>query len=153
MSTVAGDLDQLGTGFWINYVRKGRLIEFICDFCNLVLRTALSDPRHFPAVELRIDGALGRVLTSAASRQRKETAMQLNAEPETRAAAGAIGAASLGDLPEWNLADLYPGMDAPELKSDLRGRPSKAVAFEKRWKGTLAAEAASRRRRPARRRR
>ena len=22
---------------------------------------------------------------------------------------------SLGALPEWNLADLYPGMDAPEL--------------------------------------
>ena len=25
----------------------------------------------------------------------------------------------LGDLPEWNLDDLYTGQDAPELKRDL----------------------------------
>ena len=25
----------------------------------------------------------------------------------------------LGDLPEWNLGDLYTGGDAPELKRDL----------------------------------
>ncbi len=69
--------------------------------------------------------------------------MQLNAEPETRAAAGAIGAASLADLPEWDLADLYPGMEAPELKRDLAMAAEQAVAFEKRWKGTLASEAAA----------
>ena len=27
--------------------------------------------------------------------------------------------ASLGDLPEWNLADLYSAMDAPELAADI----------------------------------
>ena len=43
--------------------------------------------------------------------------MQLNAEPETRRPSGAIGAASLADLPEWDLADLYPGMEAPELEA------------------------------------
>ena len=31
----------------------------------------------------------------------------------------AQGASALGDLPEWNLADLYPAMDAPELARDL----------------------------------
>ncbi len=48
----------------------------------------------------------------------------------------------LGNLPEWNLADLYPGMDAPELKRDIDKAGADAVAFESRWKGTLAAEAA-----------
>ena len=47
-----------------------------------------------------------------------------------------------GNLPEWNLADLYPGMDAPELKRDIDKASADAVAFESRWKGTLAAEAA-----------
>ena len=65
------------------------------------------------------------------------------------AAAGARGRAStartaLGELPEWNLGDLYPSMDAPELKSDLERALADAVAFEQRWKGTLAAEAARR---------
>jgi oligoendopeptidase F len=49
---------------------------------------------------------------------------------------------SLGDLPEWDLADLYPGMDAPEVKRDLDKAASDAAAFESRWKGTLAEEAA-----------
>ncbi len=58
-------------------------------------------------------------------------------------AAVSTGQAStdLGDLPEWNLSDLYSGMDASELKRDLDKAASDAVAFETRWKGTLAAEA------------
>jgi oligoendopeptidase F len=51
-------------------------------------------------------------------------------------------ALELGNLPEWNLADLYPGMDAPELRRDIDKAGADAVAFESRWKGTLAAEAA-----------
>ncbi|TIS80073.1 MAG: oligoendopeptidase F, partial [Mesorhizobium sp.] len=60
-----------------------------------------------------------------------------------RLAATASGqaAAELGDLPEWNLADLYSGMEAPELKRDIARAASDAIAFEVRWKGTLAAEA------------
>jgi oligoendopeptidase F len=50
--------------------------------------------------------------------------------------------ASLGDLPEWDLADLYTGMDAAELKRDLDKAAADAAAFEARWKGTLADEAA-----------
>ena len=60
-----------------------------------------------------------------------------------RAAAAAAGsrAAALGELPEWNLADLYPGIDAPELKADIERAAREAEAFEAQWKGTLAAEA------------
>ena len=57
------------------------------------------------------------------------------------APASGLGAAELGDLPEWNLADLYAGMDAPELKRDIARAAADAISFEARWKGTLAAEA------------
>ena len=36
------------------------------------------------------------------------------------ASAPARGKSKLGALPEWNLADLYAGPDAPALKADLR---------------------------------
>jgi oligoendopeptidase F len=49
--------------------------------------------------------------------------------------------ASLGDLPEWNLADLYSGMDAPELQSDVKRAGDEAIAFEQQWKGKLSEEA------------
>ena len=62
-------------------------------------------------------------------------------ERTAKAAMGA-GAAALGNLPEWNLSDLYPAMDAPELARDLERAAADAVAFEDRWKGKLAAEAA-----------
>ncbi len=44
----------------------------------------------------------------------------------------------LGDLPEWNLADLYAGPDSPELAADLERLQSESVAFEADYKGTLA---------------
>ena len=46
--------------------------------------------------------------------------------------------ADLGPLPEWNLADLYAGMEAPELAADLARAASDAAAFQSRAKGTLA---------------
>ncbi|PWJ83815.1 oligoendopeptidase F [Pseudaminobacter salicylatoxidans] len=55
--------------------------------------------------------------------------------------ASAHGAADLGNLPEWDLTDLYPAMDAPELRRDLKRASDDAIAFEQRWKGTLATEA------------
>ncbi len=55
--------------------------------------------------------------------------------------AAATGAAALAGLPEWNLSDLYAGMDAPELARDLASVAAAAVAFETEWKGKLAQEA------------
>ncbi|MBB3999856.1 M3 family oligoendopeptidase [Aureimonas pseudogalii] len=48
----------------------------------------------------------------------------------------------LGVLPEWNLGDLYPAIDAPEIEADLRSSQARATAFAARWRGTLAAAAA-----------
>ncbi|MEW6641637.1 MAG: M3 family oligoendopeptidase [Pseudomonadota bacterium] len=42
-------------------------------------------------------------------------------------------------LPEWNLADLYPSIDAPEIARDLDKLEADCVAFEAAYKGKLAA--------------
>ncbi|WP_421726331.1 M3 family oligoendopeptidase [Bauldia sp.] len=42
-----------------------------------------------------------------------------------------------GDLPEWNLDDLYPGSDSPELKDALAKAAADSIAFEERFKGRL----------------
>ena len=44
---------------------------------------------------------------------------------------------ALGDLPEWNLNDLYPGMDSAELKADKEKSLTEAIAFETDYKGKL----------------
>src|ERR1700757_3678513 len=41
-------------------------------------------------------------------------------------------------LPEWNLADLYSGIDAPEVTRDLTRMDAECVAFETDYKGKLA---------------
>ncbi len=48
----------------------------------------------------------------------------------------------LGALPEWNLDDLYRGLDSPELKWDLENAETRCVAFEADFKGKLAGLAA-----------
>jgi oligoendopeptidase F len=44
----------------------------------------------------------------------------------------------LGPLPEWDLADLYPGRDSPELRRDIAALAADAGAFRARWQGRLA---------------
>lgn len=47
-------------------------------------------------------------------------------------------ASKTGKLPEWNLADLYSGIDAPEVARDLEKMDADCVAFETDYKGKLA---------------
>jgi oligoendopeptidase F len=61
-----------------------------------------------------------------------------------RGSTAAAPNAALGNLPEWNLSDLYPSMDSAELKSDIERAGTEAIRFEERWKGKLSAEAAGR---------
>ena len=49
----------------------------------------------------------------------------------------------LGSLPVWDLADLYSGNDAPELKADIETARKEAKAFEADYKGKLSALAQS----------
>ena len=46
--------------------------------------------------------------------------------------------AVLGDLPQWDLADLYPATDSAELEADLDRAARESRAFSDRWKGKLA---------------
>jgi len=43
----------------------------------------------------------------------------------------------LGALPEWNLNDLYPGMESSELKWDLENGENQCLTFEQAYKGKL----------------
>jgi oligoendopeptidase F len=52
-------------------------------------------------------------------------------------------AGKLGVLPEWNLDDLYPGLDSPELKWDLENAENRCRSFETDFKGRLAGLAAA----------
>jgi oligoendopeptidase F len=52
-------------------------------------------------------------------------------------AAHAASKGDLGILPEWNLADLYPGMEAPEFKRDLAHVDEESKAFAATYQGKL----------------
>jgi len=41
-------------------------------------------------------------------------------------------------LPEWNLADLYSSIDAPEVAADLARADAECIVFEETYKGKLA---------------
>jgi oligoendopeptidase F len=64
-------------------------------------------------------------------------------KPNTKtSAAKARTGNKTGKLPEWNLADLYSGIDAPEVTRDLQRMDAECVAFETNYKGKLAEQAA-----------
>jgi oligoendopeptidase F len=48
------------------------------------------------------------------------------------------GGGDFGELPEWNLDDLYPGTDAPELSSDLQWLTGECASFAGDYEGKLA---------------
>src|SRR4051795_6976983 len=56
----------------------------------------------------------------------------------TKAKPSSKPASKNGKLPEWNLADLYSGIDAPEVARDLETMDADCVAFETDYKGNLA---------------
>jgi oligoendopeptidase F len=63
--------------------------------------------------------------------------------PAGRKAALPKSGSALGALPEWNLADLYSGLDDPAIKRDLARIDSECLAFEEAFKGKLAVLAQS----------
>ncbi len=57
---------------------------------------------------------------------------------DTQAKAKPVRDETLGELPTWNLADLYPDPDSPALQGDLETAAAKAKAFHQRYAGKLA---------------
>ncbi|MEQ1613119.1 MAG: oligoendopeptidase F, partial [Hyphomicrobiaceae bacterium] len=53
-------------------------------------------------------------------------------------AAKSNATAELGAMPEWNLADLYPTMEGPEVKADLAKSGTEAKRIQERYQGKLA---------------
>src|ERR1700743_2000525 len=70
------------------------------------------------------------------SAQRKPVSKKL--DPKKPSAKKAMAKNKTGKLPEWNLADLYSGIDAPEVARDLEKMDAECVAFETDYKGKLA---------------
>src|SRR5262249_20629856 len=59
--------------------------------------------------------------------------------PQTPPKKPAAPAKELGELPEWNLGDLYASIDDPKIKRDLDRADEYSKAFEDDFKGKLAA--------------
>ncbi len=53
-------------------------------------------------------------------------------------AAEQVKATPFGDLPVWDLTDLYPAPDAPELADDIARLETMATDFAARYQGKLA---------------
>ncbi|MGB0905061.1 MAG: oligoendopeptidase F, partial [Mangrovicoccus sp.] len=53
-------------------------------------------------------------------------------------AAPSQGSDGFGNLPEWDLTDLYPAPDAPELTSDLEALAKACDSFAADYTGKLA---------------
>ena len=62
----------------------------------------------------------------------------LNHPFPVRDANASSGSKGLGDLPEWDLSDLYAGDDAPELQRDMEWFEAEAAAFAADYEGKLA---------------
>ncbi|MEO6783767.1 MAG: M3 family oligoendopeptidase [Bradyrhizobium sp.] len=73
-------------------------------------------------------------MTSRSSALRKPSPQRRPKKSATRTGSG--------KLPEWNLSDLYAGIDAPEIARDLARMDAECVAFETDYKGRLAERAA-----------
>src|SRR5215469_1583155 len=54
-----------------------------------------------------------------------------------------VGAAGGRQLPQWNLDDLYHGLDDPAIRRDLDRTDAECAAFEETYKGKLAGLAAA----------
>ncbi|EIE50871.1 oligoendopeptidase F [Salipiger aestuarii] len=52
--------------------------------------------------------------------------------------ANVSGGRDLGDLPEWDLTDLYPAQDAPELKRDMDWLEDACARFANDYEGQIA---------------
>ena len=70
------------------------------------------------------------------SAKRKSTAAK-SAASKSRVSKSRV-VSKAGKLPEWNLSDLYSGIDATEVIRDLQKMDADCVAFETAYKGKLA---------------
>ena len=68
----------------------------------------------------------------------KTSKRTVKATPAKRKAGPAKSGSAPGGLPEWNLGDLYAGLDDPAIRRDLDRIDAECLAFEEAFKGRLA---------------
>jgi oligoendopeptidase F len=68
---------------------------------------------------------------------RSKTTAKRNRVKRAHKGAPAVRKSAFGALPEWNLNDLYSGLDDPAIKRDLDRADAESVAFENAFKGKL----------------
>jgi len=91
----------------------------------------IDPPARLPICEDRRDEREAAVAVMTKSTGRETVFM-----PHAGTAAAGAG---LGDLPEWNLADLYPAMDSPAYLGDLQTAEAECKAFAEAYRGKLEA--------------
>ena len=64
--------------------------------------------------------------------------MTYHTDPRQFDAQSETGGGAWADLPEWDLSDLYPSVDAPELKRDMEFLTKECAAFAADYEGKLA---------------
>jgi oligoendopeptidase F len=69
---------------------------------------------------------------------KSSSARKSKSPPKTPSKTPSKAPSKLGQLPEWNLKDLYPSIDSPEVERDLTQADADCAAFERDFKGRLA---------------
>jgi oligoendopeptidase F len=82
-------------------------------------------------------------MTSKTATSRAHRASRKPATGKAAASKATTAKSKTGKLPEWNLADLYSGIDAAEIARDLQKMDADCTAFETDYKGKLAENVAS----------
>src|SRR5665213_1234983 len=82
-------------------------------------------------------------MTSRSASALRKPARKSAVKNQTKNPAKKPAANKTGKLPEWNLADLYAGIDAPEVTRDRELMDAECVAFETDYKGKLTAQISS----------
>src|ERR1700704_4149726 len=73
---------------------------------------------------------------------RSSSALRKSTAPRKPGDKTSAAKTKVGKLPEWDLADLYSGIDAPEVMRDLQKMDADCVAFETDFKGKLSEQTA-----------
>src|SRR5258708_30529319 len=74
---------------------------------------------------------------------RSSSALRKSTGPRKPGGNTSAAKSKFGKLREWNLADLYSGIDAPEVMRDLQKMDADCVAFETDFKGKLSEQTAA----------
>jgi oligoendopeptidase F len=77
-------------------------------------------------------------MTAKTATSRAHKASRKPATAKAAASKATAAKSKTGKLPEWNLADLYSGIDAAEVTRDLQKMDADCTAFETDYKGRLA---------------